>query len=41
MAAKPKSIYDISVKRIDGQDASLGDYKGQVVLVVVWPPSAA
>jgi glutathione peroxidase len=32
MAAE--SIYDIPVKRIDGQDASLGEYKGKVVLVV-------
>ncbi|HEX4182605.1 MAG TPA: glutathione peroxidase [Caulobacteraceae bacterium] len=29
-----KSVYDIPVKRIDGQDASLGDYKGKVMLVV-------
>jgi glutathione peroxidase len=34
MAAKPKSVYDISVKRIDGQTASLGEYKGKVMLVV-------
>jgi glutathione peroxidase len=27
-------IYDIPVKRIDGKDASLGEYKGKVVLVV-------
>jgi glutathione peroxidase len=32
MAAK--SIHDISVKRIDGHDASLGEYKGKVMLVV-------
>src|SRR5580698_6311774 len=29
-----ETVYDIPVKRIDGQDASLGDYKGKVVLVV-------
>ena len=34
MAAKPKSVYDISVKRIDGKAASLGEYKGKVMLVV-------
>ena len=28
------SIHDIPVKRIDGADASLGEYKGKVVLVV-------
>ena len=28
------SVHDIPVKRIDGQDASLGEYKGKVVLVV-------
>jgi glutathione peroxidase len=28
------SVHDIPVKRIDGQDASLGAYKGNVVLVV-------
>jgi glutathione peroxidase len=28
------SVHDIPVKRIDGQAASLGDYKGKVVLVV-------
>ena len=34
MAAKPKSVYDIPVNRIDGNAASLGEYKGKVVLVV-------
>ena len=28
------SVYDIPVNRIDGKAASLGDYKGKVVLVV-------
>jgi len=28
------TVYDISVNRIDGSAASLGDYKGKVVLVV-------
>ena len=28
------TVYDIPVKRIDGADASLGDYKGKVILVV-------
>lgn len=30
----PKSIYDITVKDISGNDVSLSDYKGKVVLVV-------
>jgi glutathione peroxidase len=34
MAAKPPSVHDIHVKRIDGKDASMGEYKGKVVLVV-------
>jgi glutathione peroxidase len=29
-----KPLYDIPVRRIDGADASLGDYKGDVMLVV-------
>lgn len=28
------SLYDIALKRIDGTSATLGDYKGKVVLVV-------
>ncbi|AUX46318.1 uncharacterized protein SOCE26_078230 [Sorangium cellulosum] len=28
------SIYDFTVKTIDGQDRSLGDYRGKVLLVV-------
>jgi glutathione peroxidase len=28
------TVYDIAVKRIDGADASLGDYQGKVILVV-------
>ena len=28
------SIYDIPVKKINGEDASLGEYAGKVVLVV-------
>ena len=27
-------IYGISTKRIDGSDATLGDYKGSVLLIV-------
>jgi len=30
----PKSIYDITVKDISGNDVSLSDYKGKVLLVV-------
>ena len=29
-----KSIYDFTLKNIDGQDKSLADYKGKVVLIV-------
>jgi glutathione peroxidase len=29
-----KSIYDIPVKKITGEDATLGEYKGKVLLVV-------
>ncbi|HMV82947.1 MAG TPA: glutathione peroxidase [Blastocatellia bacterium] len=29
-----KSIYDISVKTIDGKPATIGDYKGKVLLIV-------
>lgn len=29
-----KSIYDITVKDIKGNDVSLADYKGQVLLIV-------
>jgi glutathione peroxidase len=32
--ASAASIYDITVKDIDGKDVSLSDYKGKVVLVV-------
>ena len=28
------NLYDIPVRRIDGKDASLADYKGQVMLIV-------
>jgi glutathione peroxidase len=28
------AIYDIPVRRIDGTQASLGEYKGEVLLVV-------
>ena len=28
------NLYDIPVRRIDGKDASLGDYKGKVMLIV-------
>ena len=30
----PSPLYDIPVSRIDGSEASLGDYAGQVLLVV-------
>lgn len=33
-AARAASVYDISVKDIDGKTVSLGDYKGKVVLIV-------
>ena len=32
--AMPKSIYDIEVQTIEGQKATLGDYKGKVLLIV-------
>ncbi len=28
------ALYDIPIRRIDGSDASLGDYKGKVMLIV-------
>ena len=28
------SVYDFTVKTIDGQDKKLGDYKGKVLLIV-------
>jgi glutathione peroxidase len=34
IAAHAASIYDISVKNIDGKNVSLGDYKGKVLLIV-------
>ena len=34
IAAHSASIYDISVKDIDGKNVSLGDYKGKVLLIV-------
>jgi glutathione peroxidase len=34
IAAYSASIYDISVKDIDGKNVSLGDYKGKVILIV-------
>jgi glutathione peroxidase len=34
LAVHAGSIYDIAVKDIDGKDASLGAYKGKVVLIV-------
>jgi glutathione peroxidase len=30
----PKSIYDFTVKDIDGQDVALSKYKGDVLLIV-------
>ena len=33
-AAPPKSIYDFTMKSIDGQQVSLGSYSGKVVLLV-------
>ncbi len=33
-AAEPKSIYDFTMRSIDGQQVSLGSYKGKVVLLV-------
>ena len=32
--ASAESLYDIPLKNIDGKDASLKDYKGQVMLIV-------
>ena len=32
--ASGKSVYDFKVKTIDGEDKSLADYKGQVILIV-------
>jgi glutathione peroxidase len=32
--AEPKSIYDFTMKSIDGQQVSLGSFKGKVVLLV-------
>ena len=34
IAARAASIYDITVKDIDGKNISLGDYKGKVLLIV-------
>jgi glutathione peroxidase len=34
LAAQTKSIYDFTMKSIDGQQVSLGSYSGKVVLVV-------
>jgi glutathione peroxidase len=34
LAASAGSIHDIAVKDIDGKDASLGAYKGKVLLIV-------
>jgi glutathione peroxidase len=34
IAAYSASIYDVSVKDIDGKDVSLSDYKGKVLLIV-------
>jgi glutathione peroxidase len=34
VTARAASIYDITVKDIDGNDVSLGDYKGKVLLIV-------
>jgi glutathione peroxidase len=33
-AAPPKSLYDFTMKSIDGQQVSLGSYSGKVVLLV-------
>jgi glutathione peroxidase len=33
-AAEPKNIYDFTMRSIDGQQVSLGNYKGKVVLLV-------
>ena len=34
LSAQPKSIYDFTMKSIDGQQVSLGGYSGKVVLLV-------
>jgi glutathione peroxidase len=34
MSVLPASLYDIPIHRITGEDASLGDYRGQVLLLV-------
>ncbi len=34
MAQAQDSLFDIPVKRIDGQEQSLGDYRGKVLLIV-------
>ena len=34
LAVRAGSIHDIAVKDIDGKDASLGAYKGKVILIV-------
>ncbi|MCB1277878.1 glutathione peroxidase [Prosthecobacter sp.] len=33
-ADAPKSVYDVSLKDIDGKDTSLKDYQGKVMLIV-------
>ena len=33
LSAQPKSIYDFTMKSIDGQPVSLGAYSGKVTLV--------
>ena len=35
VAAQSRSIYDFTMKSIDGQPASLGSYSGKVVLLVI------
>ena len=37
LAAQSKSIYDFTIKSIDGQQVSLGGYSGKVVLLVNEP----
>jgi len=34
VSAQPKSIYDFTMKSIDGEQVSLGSYSGKVVLLV-------
>jgi glutathione peroxidase len=34
MSVLPASLYDIPIHRITGEDASLGDYRGEVLLLV-------